>query len=342
MAIKFSELPRTAAFNANASSDANKPYYLFPVVSVGTSSNLLSVISGATMSTFVGGLVDTSLIPITANLGTLTSNAASQQTSINTLTSGQSTHTGQITTIQGQITSLQSNTGSLADQITAVQAATLSGVVNNVLVTGPIVKSGNATYPNISMPAATSSTNGYLTSTNWTTFNNKAPTADPTFTGTTTVATLTTGSIAPSANSVSNIGSSSYQYNTIFARATSAQYADLAEKYLPDAEYPVGTVVMIGGDAEVTACQPGQRAIGAISANPAYEMNSGLEGGVFVALKGRVPVFVVGPVVKGRDLVADTCGTAIMNSDYVGGIPFAVALETNQDPGIKLVEALVL
>jgi hypothetical protein len=71
-------------------------------------------------------------------------------------------------------------------------------------------------------------------------------------------------------------------------------------------------------------------------------MNSGLEGGVFVALKGRVPVFVTGPVVKGRDLVADTCGCAVMNSDYVGGIPFAVALETNEDPGIKLVEALVL
>jgi len=337
MAIKFSELPRTAAFNSNASTDATKPYYLFPVVSVGTSSNLLSVISGATMSTFVGTIVDASLVSITANLGTLTGNAASQQTSINTLTSGLSTHTGQITTIQGQITSLQSNTGSLADQITAVQAATLSGVVNNVLVTGPLVKSGNATFPNISMPVASSSTNGYLTSTNWNTFNNKAPTANPTFTG-----TVTTADLVPTANATSNIGSASYQYNTIFARATSAQYADLAEKYLPDAEYPVGTVVMIGGDAEVTACQPGQRAIGAISANPAYEMNSGLEGGVFVALKGRVPVFVAGPVVKGRDLVADTCGTAVMNSDYVGGIPFAVALETNQDPGIKLVEALVL
>ena len=337
MAIKFSELPRTASFNSNASTDANKPYYLFPVVSVGTSSNLLSVISGATMSTFVGGIVDTSLISITANLGTLTSNAAAQQTTINTLTSGQSTHTGQITTIQGQITSLQSNTGSLADQITAVQAATLSGVVNNVLVTGPLVKSGNATYPNISIPVATTSTNGYLSSTDWTTFDNKAPTANPTFTG-----TVTTANLIPSANAVSNIGSESYQYNTIFARATSAQYADLAEKYLPDAEYPVGTVVMIGGDAEVTACEPGRRAIGAISANPAYEMNSGLEGGVFVALKGRVPVFVAGPVVKGHDLVADTRGTAVMNSDYVGGIPFAIALETNDDPGIKLVEALVL
>jgi hypothetical protein len=109
--------------------------------------------------------------------------------------------------------------------------------------------------------------------------------------------------------------------------------------YLPDAEYPVGTVVMIGGEAEITACQPNSRAIGAISADPAYRMNSDLENGVFVALKGRVPVFVKGPVRKGQDLVADTCGCAIA---MVGGTAFAVALETNDDAGIKLVEALIL
>lgn len=69
---------------------------------------------------------------------------------------------------------------------------------------------------------------------------------------------------------------------------------------------------------------------------------SGLQGGVFVALKGRVPVFVVGPVRKGQDLVADTCGCAVVNSELVGGTVFAVSLETNEDVGIKLVEALIL
>ena len=170
----------------------------------------------------------------------------------------------------------------------------------------------------------------------------KATVASPTFTGTTTVATLTTGNIAPAANIASNIGSTGLRYNWVFARTTSASSADLAEKYLPDAEYPTGTVVMIGGDAEITACQPNARAIGAISADPAYQMNSDLEGGVYVALKGRVPVFVAGPVRKGQDLVADTCGCAVANSDLVGGKVFAVALETNDDAGIKLVEALIL
>jgi len=363
MALKFSELPRGTYINANEALDSQTPFILIPIVEVGLASNVLKVVSGATFSSFVSNLVTSSLVYTNANVTTLTSNAASQQTSINTLTSGQSsqagqisTHTGQITTLQGQvstlqsnlqsnvttfsgqITALQANTGSLANQISSVQAATLSGVVNSVLVTGPIVKSGNATYPNISLPVATTSANGYLSSTDWTTFNNKAPTNNATFTGTTTVATLNTGSILPSANATSDIGSSSYQFNTVYAKATSAQYADLAELYLADAEYPIGTVLVVGGDAEVTACQRGKLAIGVVSANPSYLMNSGLPGGTCVALKGRVPVRITGPVNKGDEIVAGDNGCA-----HVGiGTTFAVALASDNNENEKLVEALVL
>ena len=80
--------------------------------------------------------------------------------------------------------------------------------------------------------------------------------------------------------------------------ATSARYADLAEKYLADADYETGTVVIVGGDKEVTASTWGQRAVGVVSANPAYMMNSELEGGTYIALKGRVPVKVIGVVRK--------------------------------------------
>jgi hypothetical protein len=58
--------------------------------------------------------------------------------------------------------------------------------------------------------------------------------------------------------------------------ATSALFADLAEKYLTDVEYEVGTVVAVGGDAEVTACMKGDRAFGAVSANPAYKVGTKL------------------------------------------------------------------
>ena len=123
--------------------------------------------------------------------------------------------------------------------------------------------------------------------------------------------------------------------------ATAANYADLAEKYLADAEYEIGTVMMIGGEKEITACTSGKRAFGAVSAHPAHLMNKGLEGGTIVALKGRVPVKIIGPVKKGDELIASDNGCAVSTDPLSNGV-FAIALESNDDTGIKLVEALVL
>jgi len=122
--------------------------------------------------------------------------------------------------------------------------------------------------------------------------------------------------------------------------STSAKYADLAEKYLSDKDYDVGTVLMIGGEKEVTAAQTGFRAIGVVSEKPAYLMNSELTDGVAVALKGRVPVKVSGSVIKGQRLVAGPHGTAQAFGNHNDG--FAIALETNVEAGVKLVECLIL
>jgi len=124
--------------------------------------------------------------------------------------------------------------------------------------------------------------------------------------------------------------------------ATAANYADLAEKYLADAEYEVGTVMTIGGDKEVTACKFGDRALGAVSAKPAYLMNLELENGTAVALKGRVPVKVVGAVRKGARMVAHDNGCAIAASFHQHPDVFAIALETSNDTGIKLIECVIL
>lgn len=123
--------------------------------------------------------------------------------------------------------------------------------------------------------------------------------------------------------------------------ATAANYADLAEKYLADAEYEVGTVLMIGGDKEVTACQVGFRAVGPVSEKPAYLMNFELEGGTAIALKGRVPVKVSGAVMKGQRLVAGPNGTAQAAMGNTADT-FAIALETNDGVGVKLVECIIL
>ena len=118
--------------------------------------------------------------------------------------------------------------------------------------------------------------------------------------------TLTTKTILPDTNTSYDIGSSSKQYNTVHAKATSAQYADLAEVYETDAEYEVGTVMVFGGDKEVTISTEGndRKVAGVISDNPAYLMNSSAPGQP-VALMGKVPCKVVGHIMKGDMLSTD-------------------------------------
>jgi hypothetical protein len=123
--------------------------------------------------------------------------------------------------------------------------------------------------------------------------------------------------------------------------ATAARYADLAEKYLADADYDAGTVVCIGGEKEVTASSWGKRAIGVVSTNPAFMMNKDLEGGTYIALKGRVPVKVIGRIHKGDNLIAANNGCASAAVHHSTDV-FAVALESSDDNGIKIIEALVL
>ena len=151
-----------------------------------------------------------------------------------------------------------------------------------------------------------------------------------------------TGQIAPL--TALDFGSSMRRFSTIWATtfdgtATQARYADLAEKYLADDEYEPGTVIAVGGEAEVTAAtlEQAHSVIGVVSTNPAHLMNSGLEGGTAIALKGRVPVKVVGLVQKGDRLVASqTPGFAEVDNGHQFG--FAIALEDGTD----VVEAIIL
>lgn len=132
----------------------------------------------------------------------------------------------------------------------------------------------------------------------------------PTYTG-----DVSTGNIInANANGVGNIGSSSTYFNTVFAKATSAEYADLAEYYLSDQPYEPGTVLKFGGVAEVTVADQDAdpTIVGVVSTAPAYIMNAKLVGqhSVAVALMGRVPVKVRGPVRRGQMLVSAGDGYA--------------------------------
>jgi hypothetical protein len=165
---------------------------------------------------------------------------------------------------------------------------------------------------------------------------------DPTWSGSTASTQYRTAKLLATPYSIAARDASANITANIFnGTATAARYADLAEKYLPDTNYEVGTVVVIGGDKEVTACKYGDRAIGVVSANPAFMMNKDLEGGIYIALKGRVPVKVVGAVAKGQRLIASSNGCAVGAVPHANDV-FAIALESSNDTGVKVIEALVL
>ena len=142
--------------------------------------------------------------------------------------------------------------------------------------------------------------------------------------------TFTSKAILPDTTTTYDIGSTTKKYNTVFAKATSAQYADLAEIYESDAEYEVGTVVIFGGEKEITVSSMGAdtRVAGVISENPAYLMNSEATGQA-VALQGKVPCKVVGTINKGDMLVTHSQhpGVARKGNDPKVGTVIGKALE---------------
>jgi len=130
--------------------------------------------------------------------------------------------------------------------------------------------------------------------------------------------------------------------NVIFASefngtATSAKYADLAEKYTTDKEYPTGTIMSVGGAEETTASGLNDIVIGVVSAEPAFLMNSASEGQA-LALKGRVPVRVTGRVKKGQAIYVAGAGigSAMTSLSLVG-----VALEDKVSDSEGLVECVL-
>jgi hypothetical protein len=125
-------------------------------------------------------------------------------------------------------------------------------------------------------------------------------------------------------NGVGNIGNATTYFNTVFAKSTSAQYADLAEVYVADAVYEPGTVLSFGGANEITitTISSDTKVAGVVSTDPAHVMNSGNnhDYATIVALAGRVPTKVIGKVSKGDMMVsagnghAQACATPAIGS----------------------------
>jgi hypothetical protein len=207
-------------------------------------------------------------------------------------------------------------TGSSVSVTGAVSGASLVGTVTTA-AQGSITSVGTLT----SLNSGAISSSGTVTAANFTTAG--ILTVNSGAAATAIVNGATTG--------VGNIGSSTVAFNTVFAKATTAQYADLAEKYVADAVYAPGTVLVFGGNQEVTvnAVDSDTRVAGVVSTDPGFIMNDRLDSEftATVALTGRVPTLVVGPVRKGDLMVAAGLGRARAEADPRVGTVIGKALE---------------
>ena len=243
----------------------------------------------------------------------------------------------------GAVTATTSNATTVT--ATTVNATTVTATTSNATTvnattvnTSTAAVSGNLTAGNIST--------GKVTATSATFSGNVS------FTGNVVLPTVLnqsfTSNLVPSANLTYDLGSSTGWWNNIYGTAVHAQYADLAERFEADSEYLPGTVVEIGGPAEITAVgvDLSEEVFGVISTNAAYLMNSGAGSNSThppVAVQGRVPVRVTGTIRKGDRLVSAGNGVARAGkrSEITAWNVIGRALENKTTPGLGVVEAVV-
>jgi len=175
-------------------------------------------------------------------------------------------------------------------------------------------------------------------------------TGNQTLTGTLTINTnanptaITNGA----GNAIGNIGSSSSYFNQVFAQSTTALYADVAERFAADEIYEPGTVVELGGSAEITRVQAdaSDRVFGVISTRPAFTMNGGAGDNDThppVAMTGRVPVMTTGVVNKGDRLISagDGIARAAQPGEATAFNVIGRALSSKSTADVGTVEAIV-
>jgi hypothetical protein len=154
-----------------------------------------------------------------------------------------------------------------------------------------------------------------------------------------TLASTTTGGVLTN-------GYISGYWNVNAGSRMSATWADLAEWYASDKEYEPGTVVMFGGDSEITLCNEAAttRVAGVVTTNPAFVLNSEQQGTrTCVALQGRVPTKVVGKVKKGDLIVASGIAGVAISAGTVAspGTIIGKALEDYDSDRIGTIEIVV-
>ena len=297
------------------------------------------LLNNATSVSATGNINGGNVLVNGVTLSTNTVSAAGNVIGGNILVSGVTLSTNTVSaagTVSGA--TLQVSGVSITTNIVSAQGNITGG---NVLTAGIMSSTGNATHGNISATSHTGSVvsvTGNITGGNLTTAGILTVNSGNAITGAATA--ITNGA----SNAVGNIGSSGSYFNTVFAQATTALYADLAEVYEADADYQPGTVVSFGGSKEVSiSTRYADPAVaGVISANPSYLMNNGLTADhrAIVALTGRVPTSVTGTVYQGSMLLSAGNGLARACTTPAMGTVIGKALE-NFDGESGIIEIVV-
>jgi len=155
-------------------------------------------------------------------------------------------------------------------------------------------------------------------------------------------------STSATASTIAQRDSNADLYADVFhGEATSARFGDLAEYYRADAEYDAGTVLMFGGDAEVTIADGFKttKVIGVVSTNPGHIMNAEIkdeDNTALVAFTGRVPTKVVGKIEKGDIIVSsEVSGVATSTDEPKLGSIIGKALESYDSEDIGVIEVVI-
>jgi cytoskeletal protein CcmA (bactofilin family) len=239
---------------------------------------------------------------------------------------------------------------SIATTLTAAGSVTGQSLASNSFATihTTLVTGGNTTVNGLAVntSATISTTLGVIGAVTAAGGLQNTPIGNTTA-STATFTTVRTGNVIPSAANVSTLGNSTTWYSAVYATAVQSYYADLAEKYIADQIYDPGTVVIFGGTEEITTTDKlgDTRVAGVISTDPAYLMNMSSTG-LPVALRGKVPVKIVGQVSKGDLLVTgDTPGHGIsvgFRTDYAPNAVFAKSLVDDRSHDARVIWAVIL
>jgi hypothetical protein len=315
---------------------------VFNVNTTTTDANIKSNISGGNL--IIQANVSGTTFNVATALGASGTFAIGNAATVGTTLTVTGNSAGGNLTTSGQVSATGNITGGNINTSGLVQAATVSATANvqagNLRTTGLISSTGNITSAgNIDgayFLGNGSQLTGLSLGVSVTKIENgtsegfiNVPNGNIAFTvaGTANVLTLTTGTAfflgnvstigieKIGTNAIGNIGSSTNYFNRVFATATTALYADVAERFAADEYLEPGTVVELGGTAEITRSTEdlSENVFGVISTQAAYLMNGGAgedDTHPPVALTGRVPVKCVGTVRRGDRLVSAGDGFA--------------------------------